>query len=184
MPASDFDKLGLSLLLDFITPAEEQALLAGIAQTAKIAKPARGLKNSPAPPRNSIQRFGDKRVYPGNHISADIPAYFNPIIEKLLAQHLLRKPPEGITVNEYLTGQTIPPHIDALTAGPVITVLSLLGPATMLFELPDTDKQFTVDLPPRCLVQMRGTIRSDWLHSILPVQSQRYSIVFRDVVMG
>jgi alkylated DNA repair dioxygenase AlkB len=179
MTPEDFYKLGLSLVPDFITPEEEQALLAGIAQTAQHAKPVMGSAATKARYRNSIQRFGCNKLYPGNHISKEIPEYFNPVIAKLVAGKFLRQPPDAITVNEYLTGQKIQPHIDSPEAGPVITVLSLLSDATMLFEL--GERQFTVELPVRCITQMRGIIRSDWLHSILPVQSRRYSIVFRGV---
>jgi alkylated DNA repair dioxygenase AlkB len=170
-------ELGLTILPDFITAAEEQDLLAGIAQTADLAKPAMGNRQGREMYRNSIQRFGCNKIYPGNHISKSIPAYFEPVIAKLLAAQLLRGQPDAITVNEYLTGQSIQPHIDSKDAGPVITVLSLLSDATMLFELGAQD--FTVELPARCLTQMRGVIRADWQHSILPVNSRRYSIVFR-----
>ena len=169
---ADLQKLGLTLLLEFISPEEEQQLLAGIAQTYR---PSIGITS--AKYRNSIHRFGVGDIYKDNLISSIIPAYFAPAINKLIAEKLIAGQPDAVTVNEYLAGQMIHPHIDAIVAGPVITVLSLLSPAVMVFTR--GDERFEVGLPPRSLVQMREIIRTDWYHAILSVEATRYSIVFR-----
>jgi alkylated DNA repair dioxygenase AlkB len=169
---ADWQKLGLTLLPDFISPEEEQQLLAGIAQTYR---PSIGIVS--AKHRNSIHRFGAGDIYKDNLVSAVIPDYFAPAINRLIAEKLIAGQPDAVTVNEYLAGQQIQPHIDAREAGPVITVLSLLSPAVMIFT--NGSDRFEVGLPPRSLVQMRDVIRADWHHAILPVEDKRYSIVFR-----
>lgn len=169
---NDWQNLGLTLLLDFISPEEEQQLLAGIAQTYR---PSIGITS--AKYRNSIHRFGVGDIYKDNLISNIIPDYFAPSINRLIAEKLIAGQPDAVTVNEYLTGQMIHPHIDAPVAGPVITVLSLLSPAVMVFTR--GAERFEVGLPARSLVQMRDEIRTDWHHAILPVEATRYSIVFR-----
>jgi alkylated DNA repair dioxygenase AlkB len=169
---ADWQKLGLTLLPDFISLEEEKQLVDGIASTYR---PSLGMVS--AKHRNSIHRFGDGDIYKDNLVSNVIPDYFAPAINKLIAQQLIAGQPDAVTVNEYLAGQQIHPHIDAREAGPVITVLSLLSPAVMLFT--HGDDKFEVGLPPRSLVQMRDVIRTDWHHAILPVESTRYSIVFR-----
>ena len=164
--------LGLTLVHSFISETEEQDILAGIAQTANVNR-----KTGSKVYRNSIQRFGDTSIFGDNAVSAELPGYFEPVIARLLAETFIADRPDAITVNEYVTGQTIHPHIDAPKAGPVITVLSLLSPAVMVFTR--DQERFEVALPPRSLVQMRGVIRNDWHHEILPVAQLRYSIVFR-----
>jgi len=168
----DWQKRGLTLQLDFISSEEEQQLLDGIAGTYR---PSIGITS--AKYRNSIHRFGAGDIYKDNIISSMIPAYFSPVISKLISNKLISGQPDAVTVNEYLAGQQIHPHIDAVEAGPVITVLSLLSPAVMLFTRGVAG--FEVGLPPRSLVQMRDEIRNDWYHAILPVEATRYSIVFR-----
>jgi alkylated DNA repair dioxygenase AlkB len=169
---ADWQKLGLTLLLDFISLEEEQQLVDGIASTYR---PSIGITS--AKYRNSIHRFGVGDIYKDNLISNVIPDYFAPSINKLVAEQHIAGQPDAVTVNEYLAGQRIHPHIDAPEAGPVITVLSLLSPAVMVFTCGDA--KFEIGLPPRSLVQMRDVIRTDWYHAILPVEATRYSIVFR-----
>ena len=85
--------------------------------------------------------------------------------------------PDSVSINEYLTGQEITYHIDSKESGSVISVLSLLSPATMLFK--NKHKTFNVEVLPRMLSQMSGEIRNLWQHAISPVKDTRYSIVFR-----
>jgi len=172
MQIDQWRELGLTLQFEFILPEEEHLMLAGINQTYR---PSTGITS--AKYRNSIHRFGAGDIYKDNLVSTIIPEYFQSVIDKLLAEKLIAAAPDAVTVNEYLTGQSIHPHIDAPEAGPVITVLSLLSPAIMLFSR--GAESFEVELPPRSLVQMRGVIRNVWRHAILPVEATRYSVVFR-----
>ena len=158
---------GLSLIYDFITEAEEAKILENIDKTPPRRTPA----------RNSIQRFGMGQSYKDNIVSKVLPEFLDNLAQKLFDQSLVYKKPTMISVNEYYVGQMIAPHIDSLESGEVITTLSILGNATMIFQKGET--KVSVELPPRCLVQMRGESRNVWTHSIAPVKTTRYSIVFR-----
>jgi alkylated DNA repair dioxygenase AlkB len=94
-----------------------------------------------------------------------------------MEQHVLAVRPDSITMNQYLAQQAILAHIDDPKGGKEVTVLSLLTPARLVFR--KHDRVFTVDLPPRSLVQMRDEIRYNWTHEIEPVADTRYSLVFR-----
>lgn len=90
---------------------------------------------------------------------------------------LLEEKPDSITVNEYYKEQSIAPHVDSQTSGNIISILSLITDAIMVFE--KGKERHEVLLPARSLMQMRGEIREEWAHSIKPVKNNRYSIVFR-----
>jgi alkylated DNA repair dioxygenase AlkB len=165
-----YEHLGLTLYADFITPEEETVLLDKLNSTYR--------KKSTAPTaRASIQRFGSKAPYNSFVQSKYIPDYLESYSQRLLDNNLLPARPDSVSVNEYDEGQTIQPHVDNKNSGAVITVLSLESPAVMRFQY-ERDK-FDVELPARCLVQLREEIREKWLHSILPVPGHRYSVVFR-----
>jgi alkylated DNA repair dioxygenase AlkB len=115
--------------------------------------------------------------YKSNMVSNKIPEYFNSVLDKLIQQNLLEKTPDSVSVNEYFSGQSITPHIDSKTSGKIITILSLMNEATMVFER--NKEKHSLLLPARSLVQMKNEIREQWLHSIPPVKNTRYSIVFR-----
>lgn len=94
-----------------------------------------------------------------------------------MERHLMPIRPDSVSVNEYLSGQGIAPHIDSRESGRTITVLSLVSEATMVFSKGEEKKR--IELPPRCLLQMRDEARIIWKHAIEPVKHTRYSVVFR-----
>lgn len=166
------EQLGLALYGEFLTPAEELALVPKLLAPVKF-----GYKDTAG--RSTIQRYGDPRVYSNHIVSATIPEHFVELGTRLCELELLPTPPLSITVNEYKPGDVIRAHIDEPSAGKVITVLSLGTPATMVFKLKGTPESHAVELPPRSIVQMRDEIRFTWTHEILPVPAHRYSVVFR-----
>lgn len=164
--------LGMTFVPEFITPAEEADLLPRLL----VKDIARTFAHSG---RNCVQRYGSKVPYNNYMISEIIPAYFDVLCDRLVAHNLVDLKPDSVTVNEYLTGQVIQPHVDALGGGPVITVLSLGTSADMVFRRKNVEKWYTVRLEPRSVVQMRDELRYKWTHEILPVAAKRYSVVFR-----
>ena len=163
--------LGLALYSEFITESEEAELLLHI-RMYMPDRPRTGVRD-----RNAIVRFGSPKPFK-DVLDGKIPAHLDWLCVKLAqAQHTHVKP-DSITINEYYPGQAIKPHIDPAQAGPVITVLSLASPATMVFTKQD-EADIVVELPPRSLVQMRNEIRYEWQHEIKPVSALRYSMVFR-----
>lgn len=166
----DYEKLGLKLICEFITEEEESNIINNLNTFPK---------NTSQKGRNSIQRFGSDLPYRGNMISKEIPEYLKILCQKLFDSKLVEELPDSITINEYREGQGINPHIDSQTSGKTITVLSLMSDATMRFERQKEKRQFSILVPRRCLTQMTGEIRNNWTHSIDPVLSDRYSVVFR-----
>lgn len=155
----------IKITKDFITEKEELELLSHIA--INPLNKGQG--------RNSIVRYGSSLPYKSNVISNKIPHYLDLICCKIVEIGLPK--PNSVTINEYKAGQGIAPHIDSTASGPIITILSLLGGATMKFD--KGSNNFLVEMEPRSLLQMDGDERNSWRHSIEHVNSDRYSIVFR-----
>jgi alkylated DNA repair dioxygenase AlkB len=165
---AELPSLGFMLMENFITEEEEINLLAELP------------KSNPSPQkktRNNIWRYGKKRVYTDGFIDGPPPPLLVTLAQRLVEKLDFPAAPECFTVNEYHKGQTIKPHTDQLSCGPVITVLSLRSPATM--RLTGGNKEYVVELLPRSLALMTGEVRTHWLHSIDPVGDTRYSVVFR-----
>ena len=163
----------VTLTEDFISADEEAELVRHIEANLPVVNAPKHYAH-----RNIIQRWGSSVPYYTSVVSAVIPEYFQFLFDRLVAGNHVQSRPDSISLNQYLKKQAIKAHIDDPKAGNVITVLSLLTPATMVFRLGQRD--FSVALPPRSLVQMRDEIRYNWTHEILPVEATRYSLVFRD----
>ena len=162
----------LTLVEDFVTQYEADRL---------VEKIIRGITQAPGRKsvltRNMIQRWGSPVPYSTHIVSAEIPPHFEVLIDRLMEKNLVSLRPDSVTMNQYLAQQAILAHVDDPKGGPVITVLSLITPAKLIFR--KIDKSFTVDLPPRSLVQMRDEIRYNWTHELEPVVDTRFSLVFR-----
>lgn len=165
----------VTVIEDFISPEEEESLLIDL-----VAGIPTGTKRQKNCVRNVVQRWGSSVPYRNDILGAVIPKHFQFLLDRLVAQKLVGLRPDSVTMNQYLTQQAILAHIDLPEGGEVITVLSLQSPATMLFRYRQTERMFSVPLPPRSLVQMRDEIRYNWTHEILPVADTRYSLVFRN----
>lgn len=164
------ENIGLTAYVDFVTPDEERTLINTLNNIQR-----QKFKNTKG--RASIHRYGSNIPYNSYMQARYVPDYLDAYSDRLMELKLLDEKPDTVSINEYDPGQTIQPHIDSPTAGHVITILSLESPATMQFSL--NAEKFDVELPPRCLVQLRDEIRKKWKHAILPVPGHRYSVVFR-----
>lgn len=155
---------GFTLTENFIDEAQEAELLRHI--TAEmIGKPANnnGL-------RSRICRWGfdykDKDIW-----LALAPAWLYPKPE--LGEF------ESVTVNQYLPGCRIAPHVDSLNFGSPILILSLGNDAQFCLHPPE-HPIVKITLPRRSLASMSGEVRFVWEHSIEKVKdATRYSIVYR-----
>jgi len=158
----------ITITKDFITLQEEQEILSHIRPTS-----SRGNTN-----RNRVLRYGSKLPYSAPMASKDLPQWAEFLISRLVLQGLLPERPDHITLNEYHKGQSIDWHIDSKTSGDIITVLSLKSDATMgLRDVLGQEVRYPV--PARSLCQMSGKERWEDRHCIYPVDSLRYSVVFR-----
>ncbi len=162
----EYKTLGFNMIHDFISLEEEVEIMNHIER--KIQRKTKE--------RNSIQRFGNA-PYKDNILSKQIPNFLDKLCEKLVTQNLVISKPSSVSINQYLKGQSIVPHIDNKESGKVITILSLISSAKMIFSF--ENKKIVIDLPARSLMQMSGELRDKWKHSVEPVEAERFSIVFR-----
>jgi alkylated DNA repair dioxygenase AlkB len=166
MDSGDF---GFTLVEDFITTDEEAAILAEIPRKAHDRRRKE---------RNAVFRYGKRHIYTSDFVSKHVPTSILKIGRRLKEQGCLPAIPSCITVNQYHQGQIIKPHYDDPKCGPVITVLSLLAPATIRFYHSQHPSR-VFELPPRSISFMQGESRLSWQHGVDPVPAERYSIVFR-----
>lgn len=108
------------------------------------------------------------------------PDFIKNLCDKLIRNQLVKEYPFGVAINEYQKGQKIGPHIDKPISGPIVTILSLNSNATMIFKKKG-ESDIVQELYPRSIIQMKGDIRDNWTHEILPVKDLRISIIFRSV---
>jgi alkylated DNA repair dioxygenase AlkB len=111
----------------------------------------------------------------------DIPAFLLPLRELAarfaeLESDVLRH----VLVTEYGEGAAIGWHRDKAVFGEVIGV-SLLAPCVFRLRRRVGEKWERVSIPaePRSMYLLRGPARTEWEHSIPPVEMLRYSVTFR-----
>jgi alkylated DNA repair dioxygenase AlkB len=115
--------------------------------------------------------------------SGPLPPMFVELQEKV-AKWLAIDPATFIhaLVSEYRPGTPIGWHRDKPVYG-IVVGLSLAGRGMMRFRPldPRAPRNATVllELEPRSVYVMRGPIRWQWQHSMLPTKALRYSITFR-----
>jgi hypothetical protein len=159
---------GLLFVSEFITPDLENLVLSNLKSPTKKHEDY----------RNNVFRYGPKTPYGFGNLSVIIPDYLHPIMQKIVDDGISPMP-QSVSVNEYLEGQKLDPHIDSQHAGPTITIVSLMSSAIMRFT--KDQETFDVELTPRSLIRMQDEARYKWKHEVLPLKATRYSIVFRCV---
>eukprot|EP00035_Acanthoeca_spectabilis_P014593 m.281614 g.281614 ORF g.281614 m.281614 type:complete len:358 (-) comp16174_c0_seq2:1298-2371(-) len=163
---------GVTLLRDFVTDAEEAALLAAFDR-------AELWDTGPEASRASrrTQHFGFAYNYQIQGAAADRPVEPFPPAIASVARRLaaVAKWVGGVdqaTLQEYTPGQGIPPHIDTVWAfGPALASLSLLSDCVMRFRpvfgvLNDPEAAADLLLPRRSLILLTGPARYHFSHSI------------------
>lgn len=108
------------------------------------------------------------------------PDFIKILCDKLISSELVKEHPFGVAINEYQKGQKIGPHIDKPISGPIVTILSLNSSASMIFKKKGKS-DIVQELYPRSIIQMKGDIRDNWTHEILPVKDLRISVIFRSL---
>jgi alkylated DNA repair dioxygenase AlkB len=85
-----------------------------------------------------------------------------------------------VGINEYQVGAGIGWHKDKPEFG-IIVGVSLLAPATMRFRKKENDNWVRIShtLKPRSIYFLSGQARTEWEHSVPPLDSLRYAITFR-----
>ncbi|KAK7158131.1 hypothetical protein R3I93_009358 [Phoxinus phoxinus] len=161
---------GLLVLEDFVSPEEEVQLLHAVDWTPHTddVTVQKALKH------RRVKHYGYEFRYDNNNVDKDkplpdgLPAECDALLQRCLADGHISVLPDQLTVNQYQSGQGIPPHVD--THSPFEdTILSLsLGAKTVMdFKHPD-GRSVAVVLPERSLIVMKGESRYLWTHGITP----------------
>nr|XP_046245306.1 alkylated DNA repair protein alkB homolog 8 isoform X2 [Scatophagus argus] len=161
---------GLTLVENFVSPEEEALLLAAIdwssANDDDTAQKA--LKHRRVKHYGFEFRYDNNNVDKDKPLSADIPQECLPVLERCVTNKHINIMPDQLTVNQYESGQGIPPHVDTHSAfEDTIMSLSLGAQTVMEFRHPD-GLLVAVVLPGRSLLVMKGESRYLWTHGITP----------------
>lgn len=95
----------------------------------------------------------------------DLPPWAQPLAIRLERDRLMLDVADQLIVNEYSTGQGIPPHVDAPLFTDTIVSISLGSSCVMEFtnDAGDRDEQF---LEPMSALVIAGEARTQWKHAI------------------
>ncbi len=133
--------------------------------------------------KRRVAQFGWRYSFESFQLTpaASVPDRFATVRERTAA--LAGVSPEDfseVLLTEYPPGAGIGWHRDAPHFG-IVAGVSLGAPCRMRFRRGKTGAWETVavELPPRSVYLLTGSVRKDWQHSIPAVKQQRWSITFR-----
>ncbi|KAJ8036396.1 Alkylated DNA repair protein alkB-like 8 [Holothuria leucospilota] len=157
---------GLFLIEDFVDDDTERKLL----DLVEWDSPA----HQGSMKHRKVKHYGYEFNYDTNNINKDcpleepLPDLLVEMIDKIMQTGHVTKKLNQVTVNQYLPGQGIPPHVDTHSAfEDSIVSLSLGSGISMDFAHPNGTNVSKV-LPPRSLLVMTGEARYLWSHGIIP----------------
>ncbi|KAM6933137.1 tRNA (carboxymethyluridine(34)-5-O)-methyltransferase alkbh8 [Xenentodon cancila] len=161
---------GLVLVEDFVSQDEEALLLSAIdwSLTNDDATAQKSLKHRRVKHYGFEFRYDNNNVDKDKPLAAGIPGECLCILERCVRNGHISVMPDQLTVNQYESGQGIPPHVDTHSAfEDTILSLSLGAKTVMEFRHPD-GRVVPVVLPGRSLLVMKGESRYLWTHGITP----------------
>jgi alkylated DNA repair dioxygenase AlkB len=166
---------------ELIGPADEDALVARVR-----GLPFREFEFHGYTGRRRVVSFGWHYDFSARHLrkADNIPDYILPLRE--VAAAFAGMGPEKfqhVLVTEYGPGSAIGWHRDKAVFGEVVGV-SLLAPCVLRMRRSAGEKKWErvrVEAEPRSAYLLSGPARSEWEHSIPPVDALRYSITFRNL---
>jgi alkylated DNA repair dioxygenase AlkB len=177
----DLEPSGLAHVDDFITDAEEFALLACVRLLPFQPFAFHGWFGK----RETVSfgwryDFNDSRI----HAAAAIPDFL--LALRTRAAGFAGLQPDALEqalVVRYDVGAGIGWHRDRPVFDKVVGI-SLLSPCVLRFRRRDGRgfRRFSLEAPPRSAYLLSGEIRHEWEHSIAPMEQMRYSITFRSRV--
>eukprot|EP00796_Vickermania_ingenoplastis_P005528 gene5528-3987_t len=114
------------------------------------------------------------------------PSSFIGIVERMEKDEIV---PKGWlnnqTANLYEPGDFIRAHVDNLFVyDDIFAILSLGGNALARFVHVQSGEELDIVIPDRSLYLMSGPARYVYFHMVLPVEAQRFSIVFRRSILN
>lgn len=172
---------------DFLTSAEEQTVIEALSAVEFSDFEMRGVVA-----RRRVAFFG--RTYEGpNRAARPFPAFLSAL--RVRGAHWAAIDDDAVAmalINEYPPGAPIGWHRDAPQYG-IVLGISIASPCRMRFRpyrrpssavSPAPARRATHELVllPRSIYQLAGPARSEFEHTIPPVEAHRYSITFRTLV--
>jgi alkylated DNA repair protein (DNA oxidative demethylase) len=171
---------GLLYEAGFLSAEEERALLAQV-----TALPFRPFEFQGFTGKRETVSFGWSYRFDGTGLAAaaPIPDWLLPVRDRAAAFAGL--PHEALAqalVIRYGEGAGLGWHRDRPVFDDVLGV-SLLSAAPLRFRRMQGEKwqRFTLRADPRSLYLLRGPARTEWQHSLAPVETLRYAITFRSL---
>lgn len=151
------DVPGLVYVEDYVTEAEERALLAAVDAEPWLTDWER---------RRQMYglAYGNARLSP--ETLPPLPAWVLPYAERVQREGWLDAPVANVVVNEYLPGQGIGMHKDYTPFGPTVVAISLGSACFLDLVDPATKRAAVLDVAPRSLWVLGGEARSRWTHGI------------------
>ncbi len=174
---------GLVYRPDLLSPAEERTLAGRIAALDLKPFEFHGFLGN-----RRTASFGWHYAFGGGGLtrSADMPAWLLPLRERAAA--LAQVPADALEhalLIEYSPGAGIGWHRDRPVFGDVVGI-SLLAPARLRFRRRTGNgwERAALIAEPRSAYVLKGPARSEWEHSIPPMETLRYSMTFRTLLGG
>lgn len=169
---------GFAYAADAVTLVEEAALVAEIERLPFRRFQFHGHEGN----RRTVSfgrryDFGDRRL----HEAGEIPAWLTPLRDRAAA--FAGVSPDAFAhalVTEYAPGAGIGWHRDRPEFG-VVAGVSLLTACPFRFRrrTGESWERMTVRAEPRSIYRLDGPARTEWEHSIPPLEALRYSVTFR-----
>ncbi len=166
---------------DVVSPDEERGLAARLSALAFSPFEFHGFLG-----KRRVISFGWRYVFDGSGLTRGypIPQFLLPV--RTAAADFAGLAPEAlehVLVTEYTPGAGIGWHKDRSVFGDTIGI-SLLAPCRLRFRRrrPDGWERSAIEVQPRAAYALRGEARSEWEHSIPPLDALRYSVTFRTLV--
>jgi alkylated DNA repair dioxygenase AlkB len=173
---------GFRYQAELISPDEERDLLEQIQQLPFKAFEFQGYTG-----KRRVVSYGWKYDFNERRLERrdDLPPFLLPLREK--AAHFAGVPAEDLQqalVTEYDVGAPIGWHKDKAVFGDVIGISLLSAVPFRLRRLVNEKwERVTITAEPRSVYLLRGTSRTEWEHSIPPVDRLRYSVTFRNFAL-
>jgi alkylated DNA repair dioxygenase AlkB len=174
---------GLVYRPDLLSPAEEKALAGRIAALELKPFEFHGFLGN-----RRTASFGWHYAFGGGGLTrgADLPAWLLPLRDRAAA--LAQVPADALEhalLIEYSPGAGIGWHRDRPVFGDVVGI-SLLAPARLRFRRRAGNgwERAALIAEPRSAYVLKGPARSEWEHSIPPMEILRYSVTFRTLLGG
>lgn len=181
---------GLRYIPDFITPAEEEALINTIDQQPWLSDLKR-----------RVQHYGWKYDYTARRVDESmqlgkLPDWLVDYCQRLSDGGHFLKIPDQVIINEYQPGQGIAPHVDCVPCfEETIASVSLGSTCVMEFIKTSTGEKINQLLEPRSLLIFSGDARFQWRHGIAVRKTDKYggqviqrgrriSLTFRNVIIN